>query len=132
MQADDEKLLAFDYDFWGLQYYFRVVVNGNKAIPILQSTRVSPQKLGNEITDMNWEVHPEGLYKILKQFSQYPLKSLLVSETGAAFSDLVQGTAVNDVQRIKFYKEHLHWLLKAKSEGVKVDGMFCLVIYRQF
>lgn len=124
IQADDEKLLAFDYDFWGLQYYFRVVVNGNRAIPILQSTRVSPQKLGNEITDMNWEVHPEGLYKILKQFSQYPVKTLLVSETGAAFPDTVQGAAVNDTQRIKFYKEHLYWLLKAKSEGVKVDGMF--------
>ncbi|HOT13424.1 MAG TPA: GH1 family beta-glucosidase [Bacteroidales bacterium] len=124
MQADDEKHLSFDYDFWGLQYYFRVVVNGNRAIPILQSTRVSPQKLGNEITEMNWEVHPEGLYKILKQFSQYPVKSLLVSETGAAFPDKVQGTAINDAQRVKFYKEHLYWLLKAKYEGVKVDGMF--------
>jgi beta-glucosidase len=74
---------------------------------------------------MNWEVYPEGIYRVLKQFSAYKnAPPLYVTENGAAFPDTVEGGHVHDAKRVQFFKDYLEQVLKAKREGVDVRGYF--------
>jgi len=131
IMPDDDKKLTFDFDFWGLQHYFRVMLNGNDLIPILKAKQVSPIKLG-ETTAMKWEIYPEGIYRILKKFSQYKVKEFLITENGAAFDDKIDGNTINDINRIKYFEGYLSEVLRAKKEGVNVNGYFVWTLIDNF
>ncbi|OFY87909.1 MAG: beta-glucosidase [Bacteroidetes bacterium RIFCSPLOWO2_12_FULL_31_6] len=125
LKNGDENKLAFDFDFIGIQNYTRYVVKENVLIPYLHGLRVPPKKLSNEITDMKWEIYPDGLYKILKQFSEYKgVKKIIITENGAAFNDVVDKGYIHDNLRIKYFNDYLAQVLKAKNEGVNVAGYF--------
>ncbi len=131
----DMKRVAFDFDFYGLQNYTRVVAKGNAIIPFLQGTPVNPKKMKPqpEITEMGWEVHPEGIYKMLKYFDRYEkIDKIIVTENGCAFPDVVEGDRVHDHQRKKFYQDYLRNVLRAKNEGVNVAGYFCWSLLDNF
>lgn len=132
MQQDDEKKLAFNFDFFGLQNYFRIVIDDNPFVPILKTTRIAPDKLGNPITEMNWEVYPEGIYRSLMQFSKYPVKELVVTENGAAFKDKLEDKHIHDDLRIKYFNDYLEYLLKAKKEIPKLTGYFAWTLLDNF
>lgn len=122
LEGDAEKL-AFDFDFIGLQNYFRVIVRHSYFAPVLWLEEVSARKRNVPLTAMGWEVAPDGMYEILKQFSQYPnIPEIIVSENGAAFEDILENGEVKDQKRIRFFEEYLANILKAKNEGVKIGG----------
>jgi beta-glucosidase len=127
MEPDDAEKLPFEFDFIGLQYYTRQVVK-TSLLPFVRAALVKPEKLDvprEEITDMGWEVYPEGIYTLLKRFGEMPMvKKVIVTENGAAFPDTVSGDAVPDPRRIQFLKDYLAQVLKAKREGVNVGGYF--------
>ena len=124
----DEERLKFDFDFWGIQYYTRAVVKYAFWVPIIQANLVKPEKLGNnnKITEMNWEVYPDGLYQNLKFYSKYKgIKKLIVTENGSAFPDKVTKEGrVHDTDRTEYLKDHIYGVLKAKQEGVPLHGYF--------
>ena len=125
MQPEDASNMKFDFDFIGLQNYTRQVARNFPFVPLIGAVNISPKKLGNDITDMNWEVYPEGIYRILKQFSAYPgVKNIIVTENGAAFPDNIEGNTVKDEKRLKFIQDYLGQVLKAKNDGVPVTGYF--------
>ena len=79
-----------------------------------------------DITEMGWEVYPEGIYNIIKQFASYSnCPPIIITENGAAFSDTVEGNAVHDHQRVAFYKAYLEQVRKAINEGIDIRGYFC-------
>jgi len=119
--GDDEKL-KFDFDFVGLQNYYRIVTKPG-IVPFVWANQMKPGE-NAELTDMGWEVSPEGIYKILKQFAKYPIKEIIITENGASFPDTISNGHIADVQRIKFFKDYLGNILKAKNEGVKISGYF--------
>ena len=118
---DDEKL-KFDFDFVGLQNYYRIVTKPG-IVPFVWANQMKPGE-NAELTDMGWEVSPDGIYKILKQFAKYPIKEIIITENGASFPDTISNGHITDVQRIKFFKDYLGNILKAKNEGVKISGYF--------
>ncbi len=129
MLPGDEGKLKFDFDFIGLQNYSRFVMRRLALVPLIHGVNVSPKKLGHDVTEMNWEVYPEGIYRIIKQFAAYSgVKKIIVTENGAAFKDDWKNenndTEVNDVKRIQFLKEYLKNVLRAKQEGINVGGYF--------
>ncbi len=126
----DMERLRFEFDFIGIQNYFRVVTKPS-LIPFIWANRVKPEA-DAEITEMGWEVAPEGMYNIIKQFARYPVKEIIVTENGAAFPDVVENGRVHDPQRIKFYKQYLQSILKAKREGVYVKGYFAWTFIDNF
>lgn len=127
MEPGDDAKLAFDFDFIGLQYYTRQVVKSS-LIPFIRANVVKPTELGiaqEDLTDMGWEVYPEGIYTLLKRFSAMPqVKKIIVTENGAAFPDTVSQDRVHDPRRIQFLQDYLVQVLKAKREGVNVAGYF--------
>ena len=126
IQPGDLERLKFDFDFIGVQNYTREVVKANAFIPFMKGLEIKPVKRGaKEITEMGWEVYPEGIYKILKQFAAYPgVKKIFVTENGCAFPDEVVDGKVNDINRIDFYQRYLKEVLRAKKEGVNIGGFF--------
>jgi beta-glucosidase len=121
----DEALMPFDFDFIGLQNYFRAVVKSVPIIPMLHGLNISAKKLGNPITDMGWEVYPEGMYDIIKQFAAYPgVKNIIITENGAAFPDKVENGQVHDPARTKYIQDYLKQVLRAKKDGMNVNGYF--------
>ncbi len=135
-QPGDMERLAFDFDFIGVQNYFRVVVKHAVFPPIIWGKEIKPEKrevAEDEITVMGWEVYPEGIYHVLKQFAAYPgVKRILVTENGAAFDDLKSGGKVNDLKRIQFYQDYLNQVLRAKQDGVPVEGYFAWTLLDNF
>ncbi|MEM7039686.1 MAG: family 1 glycosylhydrolase, partial [Bacteroidota bacterium] len=123
----DEAKLAFDFDFIGLQNYTREVVK-KSIVPFIRASLIKPKKRGispEDVTLMGWEVYPEAIYELLKSFGAYPqIKKLIVTENGAAFKDVLRDGRVADGKRLKFIQNYLGQVLKAKQEGVKVDGYF--------
>lgn len=74
---------------------------------------------------MGWEVCPEGIHQIIKQFAAYEnLPPVNITENGAAFKDTVVNGRVHDKQRVEFYRQYLENVLKAKKEGVDIRGYF--------
>ncbi|QCR25086.1 beta-glucosidase [Pontibacter sp. SGAir0037] len=123
--AGDEDKVKFDFDFIGIQNYTREVVKHSFWTPFVQANLVPPKKRGVPQTQMNWEVYPQGIYHILHKYNQYKgIKKLIVTENGAAFADQLLDGEVHDTNRVDFLQRYLHQVLRAKQEGVKVQGYF--------
>lgn len=125
MKAGDEALLRTQLDFVGLQNYTREVVRHSTIMPYLNARLIKASKRQVPSTAMDWEVYPQGIYRILKRFAAYPgIPKIIVTENGAAFSDTPTNGRIDDNDRIQFYEQYLQQVLRAKSEGVNVQGYF--------
>ena len=111
--------------FIGLQNYTRWVVRDLKIVPIVHALNIPPKKLGHDLTEMGWEIYPEGMYQIIKQFAKYPgVKKIYLTENGVAVKDVMVNGEINDVRRTQYIKDYLAQILKAKREGVNIGGYF--------
>ncbi|MFD2934017.1 GH1 family beta-glucosidase [Spirosoma flavum] len=130
----DMDRLAFDFDFIGLQHYFRAVVEQSYFMPYLWAKDISPLRRNVQtITEMGWEVYPESMYRIIRQFSQYEgVKKIYITESGAAFYDTVEQGKVNDTARVDYHKNYLQHVLQAKQEGSPVEGYFAWTFLDNF
>lgn len=125
MQPGDAEKLKFDFDFIGIQNYTREIVKHAVFTPFIWANIVKATKRKVPVTLMDWEVYPPSLYKMLKQFSGYKgIKKLLVTENGAAFEDYIEGGKIKDKERQAYLQSHIAEVLKAKEEGVNVQGYF--------
>jgi beta-glucosidase len=123
-EPGDESKMAFDFDFIGVQYYFRTIA-ANSIIPGMRAKEIVASKRGVPANEMEGEIYPEGLYHILKKYSSYKgIRNLIVTENGTCVPDTPEGGRVHDNARIDYFKNHLEALLKAKREGVNVNGYF--------
>ena len=125
IKQGDEQLMQHDFDFIGLQNYTREVVKHSYLTPFINAALIPAQKRNVECTAMNWEVYPKAIYNLLKQFSEYKnIPQLIITENGAAFNDTLINNKIYDDRRILYLQEHLREILKAKQEGVNVQGYF--------
>ena len=121
----DEANLNFDFDFIGIQNYTREIVKYSMFTPYIKATQVKAEKRNVPLTDMRWEVYPEAIYEMIKKFNAYPqIKKLIITENGAAFPDHLVDGKVNDPKRVAYLQTHLQQVLKAKTDGYKIDGYF--------
>ncbi|MCS6905825.1 MAG: GH1 family beta-glucosidase [Bacteroidia bacterium] len=124
-QPGDEEKMKFDFDFVGLQNYTRELVKYSPFVPMLWAKIVPASKRGIRTTEMGWEIYPEGIYCLLKKFASYPqVKKIYITENGVAFPDTVLLGEVYDYDRIEFLESYLKQVLRAKREGVPVEGYF--------
>ena len=133
VQGDDMRDIVVDWDFFGVQYYTRVLVKP-VPIPLLRGIPwISKDHKNYEITAMGWEVQPDGLYESLQRVHAYgKVDRLLVTENGVAVPDHLVGDRVRDPRRTAFYQDHLAEVLRAKQDGVPVDGYFCWSLMDNF
>jgi beta-glucosidase len=133
IQPGDIEAATFDFDFIGIQCYTREVVKHSFFTPYVGASLVKAGKRGVPTTEMHWEVYPPSIYHMLKRFGAYEgIKKILITENGAAFPDKVTGGVVADPKREAYLKSHLRQVLKAKNEGVNVQGYFVWTLTDNF
>jgi beta-glucosidase len=96
-------------DWTGVQYYTRQRVDPTAA------DGFAPAPDGAPLTQMGWEVHPEGLHRAIVSAARAGLP-VYVTENGIATAD--------DGQRIAYMREHLAQVARAIAAGTDVRGFF--------
>ncbi len=119
----DMEQIQEPIDFLGVNNYRRSVVAAGTDLPPVNMRRVSPP---GEYTEMGWEIHPEGLYRILTwRHTNYPVPRVYVTENGASFTDTVSPDGkIHDERRVAYLREHIRYAHRAMSEGVPLKGYF--------
>ena len=121
----DEQRMCFNYDFIGIQNYTREIIRNSTFMPYLGGKIVPASEREVPHTVKNWEVYPQGIYELIRRFSKYPnIKSIIVTENGAAFEDKLENGAIHDNERINYLKDYISQVLRARNEGCPVDGYF--------
>jgi beta-glucosidase len=125
MLPGDLELLPFEFDFIGLQYYFRMVA-GFSLLPPFFVKEIPARKRNVPLSDMNFEIAPEGIYSVLHRLKQYPaIKKIIVTESGVCVRDsILSNKKVIDPLRIDYFNRSLKSVLKARNEGIPVEGFF--------
>ncbi len=126
----DLDVIGVNIDFLGVNYYSRVVVKGGRdGAPEIVKT-VPP----DELTEMGWEVFPEGLYEILMRLkNEYNVKRIYITENGAAYPDqLDKSGQVKDEKRIEYLKAHILMAKRSIDSGVPLEGYFVWSLYDNF
>ncbi|GAA4236401.1 GH1 family beta-glucosidase [Postechiella marina] len=125
IKPGDDKLSEFEFDFIGIQNYTREVVKHSYFVPYIQAKIIKASKRQVETTLMDWEVYPPSIYNMIKQFNQYKnIKKLIITENGAAFTDVVKNENIEDTKRLNYFKSHLEQVHKAQQDGLNIDGYF--------
>ncbi len=106
------KLTGYDtHDFLGINYYFHHRFNRrDKFLPTVEDAREQHR----DISDLGWEVFPEGIYDVLMDISNH--KPIYITECGIA--------STNDDRRTRFLIQYLSEVFRAVESGVRVKGFF--------
>ena len=124
-KSQDIENAVFDFDFIGVQNYTREVVKHSCFVPYLRAKIVKASKRNVKKTLMDWEVYPPSIYNMIKHFNQYQgIKKILVTENGAAFTDVLLDGKVHDTDRLHYLQDHLEQVYKAKKDGLNISGYF--------
>jgi beta-glucosidase len=115
VQAGDMAVIAQALDFMGLNYYSRAVVSAQGPWDVKQG--------GLALTDMGWEIYPQGLTELLLRLHRdYPVPPLFVTENGGAFQDTLQAGRVQDSGRTAYIAAHIAAVGEALRQGVPMAG----------
>lgn len=98
-------------DFIGLNYYFFRCVKFERALAKDYYQYQCPTPF---VTDMGWEVYPEGISPMLDDLARRYRKPIIVTENGVADAQ--------DRLRSDYIRETLEWLFAARERGAPVFG----------
>ena len=113
--AGDMDDIATPMDFLGVNYYTRSVVSAAGPWDVRGS--------GRPLTDMGWEVYPEGLTELLLRLHrEYAMPPLYITENGAAFGDVLADGRVADAERSRYIEQHIAAVGEALRLGVPMAG----------
>ncbi len=130
---DDLKRIAAPIDFLGINYYSRhTVASGSKptadapASAYPGSEHVRFVRTGAPVTQMGWEIHPDGMVDVLRQASALaPGLPLYITENGAAYPDRVDVDGqIDDGERAEYLEAHFEAARDAVAEGLPLQGYF--------
>ena len=130
VRPGDMETITAPMDFLGVNYYSRVVMRaGEAAWP--EAVQTVPDE---ELTDMGWEVYPQGLTELVERVHrEYGPQRLYITENGAAYSDGPDESGrVADTRRIDFMRGHVRACQRAIENGVPLAGYFAWSLMDNF
>ena len=131
--ASDWPLIQTPFDFLGVNYYSRSVVRDAPEELPLHAARV--RQTGNVHTEMDWEVFPAALTRVLVWIKdRYGNRPMYITENGAAFDDpahTIDGR-IDDPLRVSYFREHLRAAHDAIAQGVDLRGYFAWSLLDNF
>jgi len=126
----DPALINAPIDVLGVNFYQPAYVSAKPGQP------ASPENPGTDgiafrapvgpVTDMNWQIEPAGLTRLLERLHGDYGVPMLITENGAAYPDGPSGETgeVHDTNRIEYLDGHLRACHDAISRGVDLRGYF--------
>jgi beta-glucosidase len=119
VRDDDMAVIAGPIDWLGINYYTRNLVRSPYLPPV---ENAGPGE--GELTEMGWEVYPDGLEHVLQfvasRSGQLPL---FITENGVAYAPDPQDPT-NDPKRVDYLDRHIRIALDARQRGVPLKGYF--------
>jgi beta-glucosidase len=127
IRSGDMETIAAPTDFLGINYYFRQRVRQGRA----GQEWLAPER---PVTQMGWEIYPEGLHDILMRMHRdYAPQALYVTENGAAYPDVLGDDGrVHDAERTNYLRSHLAQARRAIAAGAPVRGYFAWTLLDNF
>jgi beta-glucosidase len=111
----DMSAIAVPMDYLGVNYYTRAVSSAAGTFDVKTS--------GLPLTDMGWEIYPQGLTNLLLQLHrEYTLPAVYVTENGGAFKDPLVAGQVHDTDRTDYLRTHIAAVADAMDQGVPMAG----------
>lgn len=103
------RLVGNAQDFIGINYYTRQYAHWSRGLhPI-------PSRPGQPLTDLGWEIYPQGLIDVLQKIHTWD-KPILVTENGIATNE--------DPVREHYLEDHLQMISHAQRLGLDIRGYF--------
>ncbi|AWL11387.1 Beta-glucosidase [Saliniradius amylolyticus] len=128
VEPGDMDIIAQPIDYLGVNYYTRERAQACSG-ELFRLAEDKPLPL----TDMGWEVYPQGLYNTLTRLNkEYLLPPLYITENGAAMKDELDNGRVRDTNRIDYFQTHLNAVDKACRSGVNIAGYFAWSLMDNF
>jgi beta-glucosidase len=126
VQPNDMSAIATPTDFLGVNYYNRAIVRSDRIPEEKNHPRAVMFGTDAEITEMGWEVYPDGLFQILARVAfEYGVTKIYVTENGASYSDGPdEHGRIADGRRLRFVRDHLLQAHRAIDLGVPLAGYF--------
>lgn len=103
------------FDFIGLNYYSRVVIQQQQWNVFCENAVIPSCKPGEVMTDMPYPLYAQGLYEAIADVAQFGVP-IYITENGVADA--------KDDRREKFFKEYLGVLSQALEDGFDIRGWF--------
>lgn len=120
---DDMAQISQPIDFLGVNYYTRheILADPDTAWPSLKAAEPTL-----DLTQMGWEIYPDGLKGILVRMARDYVGDLplYVTENGMAWDDHVENGSVYDPVRMKYVSDHIMAAKHAIDDGANVKGFF--------
>ncbi len=120
---DDLALMSAPTDFLGINYYSRAIIRADVENNAPQTLFRPPDA---ELTDMGWEVYPDGLYEtLMRATKEWRAQKIFVTECGAAYADPPDADGkVRDDRRTEFLAGHFRSAARALDDGAPLAGLF--------
>lgn len=124
VRPGDLETIAARTDFLGVNYYSRAVVRSERIAEADNAPRTT--HVGDERTDVGWEVYPDGLRRLLLRVSRdWAPPTIYITENGAAYNTAPdEHGRVHDIERQQFLHAHLAAAHAACEAGVPLGGYF--------
>lgn len=122
VREGDMETIQAPLDFLGLNYYSRNVMKMNDA-GRPEAVKMAPAE---DLTDMGWEVYPEGLYETLTHVHEtYAPPKIFITENGCAYDVPADDDGkIDDRRRIEYLEAHFAAAARALDAGVPLAGYF--------
>jgi beta-galactosidase len=140
----DLAVISTPLDFLGINYYSRLTLAGpadgvfsdpaavGSASP--GSERVRSVDTGAAKTQMDWEIHPDGLIDVIEMVHDRAAGlPIYITENGAAYQDhLAADGTVHDEERRRFFELHIDACRQALDKGLPLKGYFAWSLMDNF
>lgn len=128
----DLETMSVATDFLGINYYSRAVIRSDRVPESENAPRTVFQS--DDKTDMDWEVAPESLTKVLERVHRdYAPPALYVTENGCAYATAPDAEGrVLDTERASYFKSHISACHDAIERGVPLKGYFAWSLLDNF
>ncbi|XP_059645613.1 beta-glucosidase 12-like [Cornus florida] len=144
--ANESEMIKGSFDFITINYYIAFYAKHNTNYSAVNLSYTTDDRvtltaardgvpLGEQLGSM-MQVYPKGLWHLLLYIKRrYNNPVIYITESGIFDADngtLSLQDALNDEARIKYYYQHLAFILKAFKDGVNLKGYFAWALMDTF
>ena len=132
LATDDLAQISQPLDLLGVNHYTRLYVLADPDGPAGLALGTPPE--GSEVTAMGWEIAPDAMFEqLLELRSDYGNPAVVITESGAAFSDQQDPAGrIDDQRRAAYLVAYVQAAVRAREAGCDVRGYFAWTLVDNF
>ena len=125
----DTEIIHAPIDVLGVNFYQPAYVSAKPGQPANEenpgSEGIAFREPVGPVTDMDWQIEPAGLTRLLERLHRDYGVPMLITENGAAYPDGPGADGqVHDTRRVEYLDGHLRACHQAIANGVDLRGYF--------